>query len=240
MNKEFSDNFPNLKKQEDAYTMSSEKYDLKELSEKLYSGLICDVLDYFSYRKQSFTSTFQITAPNAVVFGRAFPVQAERVDHMVENALVNQCASIDQVKEGDVYVLATKDEDFDGAVWGEIMSTGVRAHGGVGAIINGMLRDTKFVQKMDFPVLYRGHMPTTSKGRTEITAWNVPITIEGITVNPGDLIFADVDGVVVIPQEVEDQVIERCLHIMANEDITRERIAGGASVEETYMQIGTI
>lgn len=220
--------------------MASEKYDLKELSEKLYSGLICDVLDFFGYRKQSFTSAFQTTKPETVVFGRAFPVQAESVDHMVENALVNQCASIDHVKAGDVYVLATKNDDFDGAIWGEIMSTGVRARGGVGAIISGMLRDTKFVKRMDFPVLYRGHMPTTSKGRSEITAWDVPIVIDGVTIHPDDLIFGDIDGVVVIPQQVEDKVIARCLHIMDNEDITRERIANGASVEETYIQIGTI
>ena len=220
--------------------MEAEKFDLQDLGKKFYSGLICDVLDYFGYRNQSLTSPFFPVKPEMTVFGRAFTVLAERVDHMVDNALVNQCTSVDQVKPGDVYLLTTKDDDFDGAVWGEIMSTGVRAHGGVGAIINGMLRDTKQVKAMDFPVLARGHLPTTSKGRTEITEWNVPITIDGVKICPGDLVFGDIDGVVVIPAELEERVIERCLHIMDNEDITRERIANGASVEETYMQIGTI
>ena len=215
--------------------------ELRSLGKKLYSGLVCDVLDYFGFRSQSFTSSFPPVRGDMSVFGYAFTVQAERVDGMVDNALVNQCASIDQVKPGDVYVLTTKDDDFSGAVWGEIMSTGVRAHGGVGAIINGTHRDTRQVLAMnDFPVLSRGHLPTTSKGRTEITAWNVPITIDGITIQPGDLIFGDIDGVVVIPGEISEKVLTRCLQIMENEDVTRDLIAKGASVEETYMKIGTI
>lgn len=214
--------------------------ELSELGKKFYSGLLCDVLDYFGYRNQSLRSEFRPAKENMTVFGYAFPVKAERVDGMLENALVNQCISVDQVKPGDVYLLATKDDDYNGAVWGELMSTGVRAHGGVGAVIGGMLRDTKQVLAMDFPVFARGHLPTTSKGRTEITEWNVPVEIDGVTVNPGDLIFADVDGVVVVPQEMIDKVIERCLHIMENEDLTRDLIANGASVEDTYMKIGAI
>lgn len=214
--------------------------ELSSLAKKLYSGLLCDVLDYFGYRNQSFTHAFTPVRGDMSVFGYAYPVSAKRVGGMLENALVNQCISIDHVQPGDVYILATENDDFDGAVWGEIMSTGVRAHGGVGAIISGMLRDTRQVLAMDFPVFSRGHLPTTSKGRTEITAWNAPITIDGVAVNPGDLLFADIDGVVVIPKEMIEKVIERCLHIMKNEDITRAQIAAGASVEETYMRIGTI
>ena len=214
--------------------------ELSSLGKQLYSGLLCDVLDYFGYRKQSFTHEFAPVRGDMSVFGYAYPVSAKRVDGMVENALVNQCISIDHVQPGDVYILTTLDDDLDGAVWGEIMSTGVRAHGGVGAIINGMLRDTRQVLKMDFPILSRGHLPTTSKGRTEIIAWNTPIVIDGVSIHPGDLLFGDIDGVVVIPAEMIEKVIERCLHIMKNEDITRSQIAAGASVEETYMKIGTI
>lgn len=214
--------------------------ELGALGKKLYSGLVCDVLDSFSYRKQSFHKTFVPVKESTSVFGYAFPVKAERVDEMPENALVNQCISVDQVKPGDVYLLATKDDDFDGAVWGELMSTGVRAHGGVGAIIDGMLRDTRQVLEMDFPVISRGHLPTTSKGRTEITEWGVSVEIDGVTVNPGDLVFGDIDGVVVIPQEITEKVISRCLHIMDNENLTRDLITNGASVAETYMKIGAI
>ncbi len=218
--------------------MSQEQ--LSQLGKKLYSGLICDVLDYFGYRDQSFKRAFVPVREDMSVFGYAFPVTAERVDTMIENALVSQCISVDEVKEGDVYLLTTKDGDYHGAVWGELMSTGVRAHGGVGAIIDGMLRDTKQVLAMDFPVISRGHLPTTSKGRTEITAWNVPVTIDGVLVRPGDLIFGDVDGVVVIPAEAIDKVLDRCARIMENENVTRDLIAAGASVAETYMKIGAI
>lgn len=213
---------------------------LAELGRSLYSGLVCDVLDYFDCRNQSLKSAFVPVRPDTYVFGYAYPVKAERVDTMPENALVNQCISVDQVKPGDVYLLTTKEDDFDGAVWGELMSTGVRAHGGVGAIINGMLRDTKQVLEMDFPVISRGHLPTTSKGRTEITEWDVPVEIDGVSIRPGDLVFGDIDGVAVIPAEIADQVLARCTQIMRNEDTTRDLIANGASVAETYMKIGAI
>jgi len=93
---------------------------------------------------------------------------------------------------------------------------------------------------MEFPLVACGHLPTTSKGRTEITKWQIPVEIDGVAVQPGDLIFGDIDGVVVIPREVQDQVIGRCLEIMASEDVVRTRIQNGDSVVETYMQIGAI
>ena len=211
----------------------------KQLRETLYAGLVCDVLDYFGYRNQSLGSEFYPIVPGSVLFGRAYTVVAQPVVVVPEDALVNQCRSIEGVQENDVYVLSTVG-GYNAGIWGEIMATALRVRKGTGALIDGMVRDTRQLVEMQFPVIGRGHLPTTSKGRTEITAWKVPIEIDGVRINPGDLIFGDVDGVAVIPQEIEDQVLERCLHILSNENLVRDKILAGESIVETYLEIGAI
>lgn len=213
--------------------------DMEQLRKELYSGIVCDVLDYFGYRNQSLGCSFQPIMPDTVLFGRAYTVTAQTVYEMPENALVNQCRSIEGVEEGDVYVLAAIG-GYTSGIWGEIMSTATRVRKGVGALIDGMIRDTKQMKEMNFPVISRGHLPTTSKGRIEITGWKVPVVIDGVKINPGDLIFGDIDGVAVIPQAIEEQVLERCIHIMANENIVRDKILAGKSIVETYLEIGAI
>lgn len=211
----------------------------EELRQKFYSGLICDVLDYFGYRNQSLGAGFAPLDPDKVLFGRAYTVTAKTVQEMPKDALVNQCRSIEEVKPDDVYVLTCLDGCTAG-IWGGIMSTGVQVKKGAGALIDGMLRDTKQIVEMGFPVMAKGHLPTTSKGRMEIVEWNVPIEIDGVKINPGDLIFGDVDGVAVVPQEVEDKVIERCLHILADENVVLDKVLAGESIVKTYLEIGAI
>jgi len=215
------------------------RMDMEQLRQTLYSGLVCDVLDYFGYRNQSLGADFQPIKPDTVIFGRAYTVTSQTVYDMPENALVNQCRSIEGVEEGSIYVLSHLGP-YTSSVWGEIMSTAARMKKGVGALVDGMIRDTKQMKEMDFPVISRGHLPTTAKGRTEITGWKVPVVIDGVRINPGDLVFGDIDGVAVIPQEIEDKVIERCIHIMSNENIVRDKILAGQSIVDTYLEIGAI
>jgi regulator of RNase E activity RraA len=216
------------------------QFDWELLRKRLYSGLICDVLDYFGFRNQSFQAGFIPIKPDTVVFGYAYPVKSVKVDEMPENALVRQCQSIDDIKKDNVYVMAASDHEYPLGIWGEIMSVGVRARGGTGAIIDGMYRDTRQLLEMGFPVIGRGHLPTTSKGRAEILAWNVPVEIDGVHIEPGDLIFGDIDGVAVIPKNISEEVLERCAKIMGDENAVRNKIAAGASVAKTYLEIGAI
>ena len=217
----------------------SNNIDFEKLSNVLYSGLVCDTLDFFGYRNQSLGREFFPVLPEANLFGRAYTVVAKDIFEMPEDALVNQCRSIDDMKPGDIYVLSFLGKGNCG-IWGEIMSTGARVKGGLGAIIDGVVRDTKMIMEMGFPVFCKGHLPTTSKGRAEITEWQVPVMIDGVRINPGDLIFADIDGVAIIPQEIADKVIERALQVLSSENVVRDKILNGDSIVDTYIEIGAI
>ena len=215
------------------------KYDLPSLSKQFYVGLVCDVLDYFGYRNQSLGAAFQPLEPDMVLMGRAYTTRAVPAGKMTKESMVNQCKSIEGVKDGEIYVMACQGAYLAG-VWGEIMSTGVRVNGGVGALIDGMIRDSNQVKEMQFPVISRGHLPTTAKGRMEIVDIQCDVVIDGVTIHPGDLIFGDLDGVAIIPQQIEDEVIERCLAILASENVVRDRVLAGDPISKVYMEIGAI
>lgn len=215
------------------------KYSYEEIKEKLYSGLICDVLDKMGYRHQYFGREMDALLPETVVFGRAFTAVATEVYSMPENPLTAQCRVLDQMEKGDVLVLTVRGE-YNCAILGELMATAILSKGGTGAVLDGMARDLRVVREMKFPLVYRGHLPNTSKGRAEVNECKIPIIIDGVTVNYGDYIFGDIDGTVVIPENLIDEVVEKAMEIEASENKVRDQLKAGASLTDTYMKIGTI
>ena len=93
---------------------------------------------------------------------------------------------------------------------------------------------------MNFPVFFRGKDPKTSKGRCEINECQIPVTLDGVTINPGDYIFGDIDGVVIIPKDVIDEVIDRALESIEKENEVRSRLTNGSSLQQAYAEIGAI
>lgn len=124
---------------------------------------------------------------------------------------------IDESPEGAVVVIAIGGE-AEVAVWGGLMTAGAVANGLAGAVLDGGVRDvTEIRRDYDFPVYARSVSPGTTVGRFKTVAANEPVTCGGVTVNPGDLIVADLDGVVVVPQEVVSEVLELALEIERKE-----------------------
>ena len=98
----------------------------------------------------------------------------------------------------------------------------------------------KALKEMDFPLFYAGHDPRTSKGRAEINECQIPVIMYGVTINPGDIIFGDIDGVAVIPKDIADEVIEKAFETIKSEDQVRESLRQGATMEAVYAKHGTI
>lgn len=96
------------------------------------------------------------------------------------------------------------------------------------------------IYQMNFPIFYRGTNPCTSKGRCEINQCQLPIQIDGVTIEPGDYIFGDIDGIAVIPKDVVDEVIDRSIETVKKEDEVREMLQNGASMTEAYHKNGAI
>ena len=214
------------------------KYSMEQIKNTLYSGLICDVLDQMGYRNQYLSGEMNALLPDTVVFGRAFTAVATQVYSMPKDPLTAQCRVLDQMQAGEVFVLTTRGE-YNCAILGELMATAIRSKGGTGAILDGLARDLKAVRAMEFPLVYRGHLPNTSKGRA-VNECQIPIQIDGVTINPGDYVFGDIDGTAVIPADLIDEVMDRAMEIESREDDVRDRLLGGASLEDTYMTIGAI
>lgn len=226
------------------------KYGIENVKRNMYSGVICDVLDQMGYREQALNNAINGLNDDTVIFGPAFTSIGTTVYSMPEHPLIAQTKVVDQLGEGEIYVLVTRGE-YNCAVFGEIFATRVMKKGGAGVLLDAYARDLKELKNMSlngsngFPVFFRGKSPLTSKGRCEINECQIPITMEGackysVTINPGDYIFGDIDGVVIIPKDIVMEVLERSFETIEKENETRDSLLKGASLEEVYAIHGTI
>lgn len=215
------------------------KYDDEFLRKNLYSGVLCDVMDGMGYRNQGIGNKIMPLKDDTVIFGPAFTSVANVVYSMPENPLTAQCKIVDQLGEGEIYVLVTRG-NYNCAVFGELFATAVKQRKGAGVLLDGYARDLKAIKEMDFPLFYAGRDPKTSKGRTEINECQIPVIMDGVTICPGDIIFGDIDGVAVIPKAIADEVFEKAINTMKSEDKVRQGLINGASLEKVYAENGTI
>lgn len=215
----------------------SELFDLMQA--KLYTGLISDVLDDLGYRNQAMTADIRPVYPEAVVVGRAHTVRATDVYSLPEKPYEMEIAAVDALKKDDVLVATTNRSTRTG-FWGELLSTAARVRGARGAIMDGYTRDTRQIIKMQFPVFATGMRPLDSKGRSLVLGYGEPIECGGISVRPGDLIFGDNDGVMVIPQEVAEETVRRALEKAGKENITRDELLKGGYLGDVYAKYGVL
>lgn len=213
------------------------QYDRNYLEKTLYSGILCDVLDQKGYRNQALGNAITGLKEDTVIFGPAFTSIGTQVYSMPPDPLTAQCRVVDQLGEGEIYVLASRG---DCAVFGELFATAVQGRGGRGVLIDACARDMKMLKQMDFPLFYRGKNPKTSKGRCEINECQIPVIIDGVTICPGDYIFGDIDGVVIIPKDIVEDVIAEALMTITKEDEVRSRLRSGSSLQQAYAEIGAI
>jgi len=149
--------------------------------------------------------------------------------------------AIDESEEGSVIVIGVEGSDRDVAVWGGLMTAGAHARNLAGAVLDAGVRDVAEIRRdYDFPIYARSVSPGTTLGRYKTVERNVPVECGGILVRPGDLIVADVDGVVVVPQEHVEKVLERALEIEAKEAQQAQYIREMKSVREGIKKFNRI
>ena len=214
-------------------------YDDEFLKKTLYTGIISDVLDQHGYKNQAIGGEIFPLMEDQVIFGPAFTSIGTEVYSMPESPLTAQCKVVDQLGEGEIYVLVTRGS-YNCAVFGELFATAVRARKGAGVLLDGWARDIKALKEMEFPLFYRGNNPRTSKGRCEINECQIPVKVEGVTINPGDIIFGDVDGIVIIPKGIAEDVLREALEIIEKENRVRSMLGSGISLQQAYSEVGAI
>ena len=213
------------------------------IKEKLYVPVVCDILDSLGYRNQAMHQRLRPLLPDmrkCGFVGRARTVRWMETDYVVEEDPYGlELDVMDSLKPGDVVIHST---DFGGtnAPWGELMSTIAKRNGAVGTVCDSQVRDCVRIIDMGFPVYYTGIRPLDSQGRARVMAYDVPVMCGDVLVHAGELVFADFDGIVVIPRAVEKQVLQLALEKADKETLSRQDLLAGKSLREVYKTYGVL
>lgn len=213
--------------------------DLQQVRETLTSPAISDTLDSFGYVRQCLDPGLAAVVGGTVMAGWAFPVRIERVYDLPAEPFRGLLAALDAISADEIFVTPTQ-RARDIAVWGELLSTAATARGAAGALTDGLIRDTAAIRELGFPVFSAGTIPLDSRGRHEIIEHGIPVVLDGIRIEPGDLIFADSDGVVVVPQAVVEEVIRGALMKRTTENQFRDAVADGMLTVDAYRKFGVL
>jgi regulator of RNase E activity RraA len=208
------------------------------MKDVLYTPVVGDILDVLGRFHQFLPQPVQPLREEMKIAGRAMPVLVMDVYGPQRPPFGKLTDSLDQLKPGEVYVAAGG--TMRCAYWGEILTATARTRGAVGAVVNGYHRDTPQVLEQNWPVFSRGRFAQDSSVRMAIAEYRCPIEIEGTWVEPGDLVFADLDGVLIVPRSLEVEVIEKALEKARGEKVVRQEIERGMSSTEAFRKYGIL
>ena len=207
------------------------------IKQNLYVAAVCDILDELGFRNQAMHQRLRpllANPENCGFIGRARTFRWMETDSIAEdNPYGLEIEAMDSLKNHDVAVHST---DYAGtnAPWGELMSTIAKRNGAAGCVCDSQIRDCVKIMKMRFPVYYAGIRPLDSKGRAIVQAYDVPIRCGEVLVNPGDIVYADFDGIVVVPKSVELDVFQKANEKVNKENLSRKELLSGKSLQEVY------
>jgi 4-hydroxy-4-methyl-2-oxoglutarate aldolase len=205
-----------------------------ERYKRLYTPAVADILDSKGLWHQIMDNDLKGLTLDMILAGPAFTVfgMAERSE---DKSIRKGVKVVDMLGPCHVATFETCGDIRTGH-WGELLSNAARARGAHGAVIDGGVRDTKYILRMGFPVFCKFRCPGDATGRWNVVDMEVPVTVGGVRVYPGDFVFGDSDGVVVVPKALTIEVLLEAEAVLAMEDEIREKVLSGASVEELYMK----
>lgn len=205
---------------------------------QLYAGAIYDVLESLGYPNQALSHHLVPLIPDMKLAGPAFTMKGTTT---CEKDEAGRFVRMKMVNDMTYPCVEVRDQGtpYHVALYGELSATASRAHGAVGALIDGGTRDTGRLISAGFPVFARYRTPVEAFGRYKILDCQVPVRISGeladtIEVNPGDFIFGDFDGVLVIPKALTLQVLTECERTKELEDLARPEFARGDDPVEVF------
>lgn len=212
---------------------------LELIEEHLYAAVLCDALDSIGYRHQSprVSLPFQ-TSPRRLA-GRCKTTLWSDMYHEDPTPYELELQAVDSCQPGEILIAAAGGSMRSG-IWGELLTTAARNQGCVGAIVHGAIRDVDKIEAMDFPVLASGTCLYDSQHRQRVIDLDVPVEIDGVTFAPGDLVVADRDGIVVVPQQVEQQTLKLAWEKVHAENVTRDAIKEGMKAADAYEKYGVL
>ena len=231
---------PNLNFDNDAILFSS-------LRRELFTAVIGDVMDKMGLRHQFLPPSIQPLAPAMVAVGRAMPVlEADFHDEVFlgsHNPLSAKpfglmLDALDDLQPHEIYLCTGGSSRY--ACWGELMSTRAIHCGAAGAVIHGYSRDTRGILALGFPTFSFGRYAQDQGPRGKVVDFRVPVEIEGVRIVPGDIVFADLDGVCVIPQDAAPDVFAAAFDKVRAENTVRQALEDGMTAAAAFHKFGVL
>ena len=207
------------------------------MKEKLYTPVVGDILDAMGYNHQFLPPRIHPLKDDMKIAGRACTILEHDVFGPQKKPFGLLTEALDQLQKNEVYVATGA---HNSALWGELLTATARTRGAVGAVLDGYTRDTPQVLAQNFPVFAQDRWAQDSSIRTNVVDFRCPIEIGQVTIHDGDLVFADIDGVLIIPKEVAEEVIEKALEKAAGEKLVRKAIEGGMTATDAFAKFGIL
>ena len=212
---------------------------------ELFPALIGDVLDKSGFFNQFLTPSIKPVNPAMVVIGRAFTVleadvfeEASATGHnpVMEKPFGLMFEALDLLTPNDVYICTGASPNY--ALWGGLMSTRAIYLKAAGAVVDGYSRDTNEILALNFPTFSIGTYAQDQGPRGKVIDYGVPIRINNVTIKPGDIVFGDRDGVVIVPKEVEEDIFTKALEKARGEKLVKAALETGMSTVHAFKHFG--
>jgi regulator of RNase E activity RraA len=211
----------------------------------LFTCVVGDVMDKLKLTRQFLPPQIQPLRRDMVVIGRAMPVLSGDVFEESIEGTANKLSAkpfglmleaLDDLKRNEIYV--NTGSSPRNALWGELLSTRARMLGARGAVVNGYVRDTRAILNLNFPTFSFGSYGQDSGPRYKVYDFRVPIEIGNVRIRPGDILFGDIDGVLVVPREAEVEVFTRALEKARGEKTVKKDLEAGSTAVDAFTKHG--
>lgn len=217
---------------------------------ELFTAVVGDAMDKLGLRRQFLPPRIRPLSPEMVVVGRAMPVleadwfegapggtrAAEPAGNPLERPFGLMLQALDDLKRNEVYVCTGGTPRY--ALWGELMSTRAMKLGAVGAVMNGYARDTRGILSLQFPTFAFGSYAQDQAPRGKVVDFRCPIDMESARIEPGDIVFGDIDGVCIVPRAAEFDVFANALEKARGEQQVRKAIDAGMPARDAFDKFG--
>lgn len=211
---------------------------------ELFTALIGDVMDKLGCLRQFLPPSIKPLRSDMVVIGRAMPVlemdiasdDLDRKSAPASKLFGNMLEALDDLKEDEVYICAGASPTY--ALWGGLMTTRAMQLRAAGAVLDGYFRDTNEINKLNFPTFGIGSYAQDQGPRGKVVDFRIPIEFHGVKINPGDIVFGDLDGVIIVPHHLEKEVFNGAIEKARGEKIVRKALQEGMSSVKAFREYG--
>jgi regulator of RNase E activity RraA len=210
-----------------------------------YTAVVGDVMDSIGFRRQFLPPQIKPLRNDMIIVGRSMPVLEADAFTETQDAASNSVMSrpfglmlqaLDDLRPDEVYVCTGASPEY--ALWGELMSTRAITLGAAGAVVDGYSRDTRGILQLGFPTFSYGGYAQDQGPRGKVIDFRVPLEIGGVRLEPGDLLFGDLDGVCIIPRAAEEEVVRKALEKAREESVLERALREGTSAAEAFARYG--